>query len=244
MSDDHQLDPGPPAALSSVSPDLAARLSELARDLQQQHDVDDTLQGIVEAAVATVPGAGYAGLSVVSRRAAMRTPYSSAPLVLEVDRAQIDLEQGPCLDALYDKRTVSVPDMANEQRWPRFAARAVELGIASMLSFQLWVSDSSLGALNLYAHEAEAFTEDSEHVGLLFAAHAAVAMADAEQAAQLTHARDSRDLIGQAKGILMERHRLTADQAFAILARASQHTNTKLTEIAEHLTRTGELPVT
>ncbi|WP_218003485.1 GAF and ANTAR domain-containing protein [Nocardia transvalensis] len=217
-------------------------MSDLARDLQAKDDVDETLQGIVDAAVHTVPGAGYAGLSVVRGRDTMSTPIASADLVHEVDRAQIDFAQGPCMDALYDKHTVSLPDMGAEQRWPLFAARAVELGIGSMLSFQLYVTGNDLGALNLYAHEIGAFTPESERVGLLFAAHAAVAMADAQHAAHLALALDTRDLIGQAKGILMERYKLSPDQAFALLVRASQHTNTKLAQIADNLARTGHLP--
>ncbi|MGY2061594.1 GAF domain-containing protein, partial [Nocardia gipuzkoensis] len=160
-------------------PDLAARLGDLARHLQEQVNVEDTLQSIVEAAVHTVPGAGYAGLSVVQGRRTMSTRFASADLVHQVDRAQIELGQGPCMDALYEKHTVSMPDTAVERRWPEFAARAARLGIGSMLSFQLWVADNDLGALNLYSRAVEAFTADSERVGLLFATHAAVAMADA-----------------------------------------------------------------
>jgi AmiR/NasT family two-component response regulator len=110
-----------------------------------------------------------------------------------------------------------------------------------MLSFQLYVEQDNLGALNLYAHGTDAFTDESEQVGLLFATHAAVAMADAKQHQQLTRAIAVRDLIGQAKGILMERHKLTGDQAFTLLVRASQNTNTKLNEVARYLVETGEL---
>ncbi len=231
---------GPPEF--TTTSDLAAQLGDLARHLQEQVNVEDTLQSIVESAMHTVPGAAYAGLSVVQARRTMSTPFASAELVREVDRAQIEFGQGPCMDVLYEKRTVSMPNTAREQRWPRFAARAAQLGIGSMLSFQLWVADNDLGALNLYSQAVNAFTPDSERVGVLFATHAAVAMADAQQLAQLSQAIDTRDLIGQAKGILMERHRLTSDQAFTLLIRASQHTNIKLVDIAEYLTKTGEFP--
>jgi len=111
-----------------------------------------------------------------------------------------------------------------------------------MLAVQLYVHGDELGALNLVSTEAEAFGEESERIALLFAAHAAVAMAGARKEEDLTAAVSTRDLIGQAKGILMERHRLTADQAFALLVRASQRTNTKLTDIARNLADTGSLP--
>lgn len=227
---------------SGASEGLAAQLGDLARYLQAQDDAEATLQGIVETAVHTVPGAAYAGVAVVARRKLMHTPAASADLVRKVDRAQIELEQGPCLAALYDERTVALPDTSSEPRWPRFAARAAELGIGSMLSFRLYVTGDDLGALNLYSPDAQAFDADSQRVGLLFAAHAAVALASAQQVTQLKQAVDTRDLIGQAKGILMERHKLTADQAFVLLVRASQHTNTKLVDIAEYLSRSGELP--
>ncbi|MGW4371321.1 GAF and ANTAR domain-containing protein [Nocardia takedensis] len=237
----------PDPARAALSSDLAGRLGDLARFLQDLDDVGETLQGIVETAVHTIPGAAHAGVSVFAGRTGtrtMRTPAASDELVNQVDHAQIEFEQGPCLDALYDKRTVSLPDTSAEPRWPRFAARAAELGVASMLSFQLYVLGENLGALNLYAPRPHAFDAESERVGALFAAHAAVAMAAALEVSQLEHAVDTRDLIGQAKGILMERHKLTAEQAFALLIRTSQHTNTKIVDVADYLTHRGELPPT
>ncbi|GIJ74566.1 ANTAR domain-containing protein [Virgisporangium ochraceum] len=220
---------------------LAARLSDLARQLQGEQNVQDTLDAIVAGAVDTVPGAELAGLMVVERRRNIDTRAVTDDLARHVDQVQYDTGQGPCLDAIHRQRTVRIIDLAAETRWPEFALRAVELGIRSMLSFQLYVRHGNLGALNLYAREADAFDDESEHTGLLFAAHAAVAMSDARQVDQLNRAVVVRDLIGQAKGILMERHRLTADQAFVLLVRASQATNTKLLDVARHLTETGEL---
>ena len=132
--------------------------------------------------------------------------------------------------------------MRTEQRLPRFAAEAVRLGVLSSLSFQLFVEGDDLGALNLYARAPHAFGEESEDVGLVLAAHAAVALAGARREDHLRRAVDNRDLIGQAEGILMERHELTADQAFQVLARVSQQTNRKLVDVAEELTRTGTVP--
>jgi GAF domain-containing protein len=97
--------------------------------------------------------------------------------------------------------------MCAEQWWPQFTTRAAEHGIGSMLSFQLYVSGDNLGALNLYNSSPEAFSDESEHVGLLLASHAAVAVAGAQHEEHLLHAIAARDLIGQAKGILMERYK-------------------------------------
>jgi transcriptional regulator with GAF, ATPase, and Fis domain len=220
--------------------DLARTLSDLARSLQNEDSVQHTLDAVVAAAVGTVPGAEHAGIMVVEGRT-VETHAITDNLVRNVDRAQVDTGQGPCLDAVWEHVTVRLPDTAREDRRPIFSHRAKDLGIRSMLSFQLWVLRDNLGALNLFSSQVDAFGDESENVGLLFASHAAVAMAGARKQQQLVAALSTRDLIGQAKGILMERHRLTADQAFNVLVHASQRTNLKLAEIARTLTETGTL---
>jgi hypothetical protein len=129
--------------------------------------------------------------------------------------------------------------MRSEPRWPRFAHRAAEAGAGSMLSFRLWVEGDDLGALNLYGRQPNAFDEESEQVGLLFVSHAAIAWASAQKQDQLAESVDARDLIGQAKGIVMERYKLDSLKAFALLVRTSQHTNLKLRDIAAELALTG-----
>jgi len=169
-----------------------------------------------------------------------RAPTGKLPL--EIDRLQQDLSEGPCLDAVFEHPTVHLDDIHEEARWPRFSRLAAENGLGSLLSFQLFVIGDNLGALNLYATQPHAFDEASESVGLVFASHAAIALAGAQQEERLRTAIAGRDLIGQAKGILMERFRLTADQAFQALARVSMATNRKVREVAEDFVRTGELP--
>lgn len=222
--------------------DLAAHLTQIARMLQQQGGEQATMDAIVHAAVGTIPGAEHAGIMTVLRRSEVRTVATTGDLPCEVDQAQLDSGQGPCLTALYEEKIVSVPEVEQDGRWPLFAERAVKLEVASMLSFQLFVQDDDLGALNLYASRVGAFTDESQHVGSLFAGHAAIALSSAQERRHLGEAVQTRDLIGQAKGILMERHGLNADQAFAALTRVSQLTNTKLRAIAEQLTLTGKLP--
>ncbi|MEU6411792.1 GAF and ANTAR domain-containing protein [Microbispora sp. NPDC046933] len=216
-------------------------MSDLARTLQDEDTAQETLDAIVGAAVDTVPGAQYAGLTAVIRRREVETPAGTGDLVRQVDKAQYETGEGPCLDAAYEHRTVRLSDMTQEDRWPEFTRRALDLGVKSMLSFQLYVQKDDLGALNLYSREKNAFDDESEHIGLLFATHAAVAMSGARQQEQLKRAIAVRDLIGQAKGVLMERHKVTADQAFSLLVRTSQQTNTKLVEVARYLVDTGEL---
>jgi hypothetical protein len=110
-----------------------------------------------------------------------------------------------------------------------------------MISIQLYVEGDDLGALNLFSRTAGALDEESEHIGLMFAAHAAIAYATAQERDGLSRTVETRQLIGRAEGILMERHRVTAEQAFAMLVRVSQHRNTKLRDIADHLVRSGRL---
>ncbi|MFB9233964.1 GAF and ANTAR domain-containing protein [Plantactinospora siamensis] len=221
--------------------EMAVRLGDLARTLEDAADLQTTLDGIVRAAVEMVPGADHAGIMQVRRRRELTTSAATGELVVAVDRVQYRTGQGPCLEALYQHRTVRLPDGRLERRWPAFVAGLDEHGIGSMLSCQLYVHRDDLGALNLYAEQPKSFTDESEQIALLFAAHASVALATATRMAQLGQALDSRDIIGQAKGILMERHRVTSDRAFAMLVRVSQDLNVKLADVAHHLVKTGEL---
>lgn len=220
--------------------ELSAQLSDLARSIHDEES-DVILATVVRAAVELIPGAEHASLSVVRGKRSIVSHSPTGSLPEKLDRAQTDLGEGPCLEAIYEESTVRVPDMTVEDRWPQFAAQAVDSGIGSMLAFQLYVEDDNLGALNLYSGEVGAFTGQSEFVGHSLASHAAIALADAQKLNQLHQAVASRDVIGQAKGILMERHKITGHQAFLVLAKASSNTNTKLQEIADTLVNTGEL---
>jgi ANTAR domain-containing protein/GAF domain-containing protein len=222
--------------------ELAQTLSALARTLEAEDDTERMLGDLVTAAVAQIPGVDEGSISVVRARRDVVSQSPSSDLPERVDALQAEVGEGPCLDAVFEDRVVHVPDMRTETRWPHFAARAAEAGAASMLSFQLWVEGDNLGALNLYGREAHAFTEESEQIGLLFVSHAAVAMAGAQKQDKLLASLDARDLIGQAKGILMERYKIDSLKAFALLVRASQHSNRKLRDIAAELALTGELP--
>jgi GAF domain-containing protein len=222
--------------------ELAETLSQLARSLQGERSMDETLQAITSEAVRTVPGARYAGISEVQGRRRIGTRAATADVVVRADEAQYETGQGPCLEAIREQETVRMGDIVTETRWPDFVARALDLGIRGMLSFQLYAAEGSLGALNLYADEPDVFTDESEYIGLLFASHAAMAMIGAKQLRNKDRALETRDIVGQAKGILMERYRITADQAFVLMIGASQRTNVRLTDVAWQLTQSGEMP--
>jgi len=221
--------------------ELAEKLSQLARAMHEEKDLKDTLDALVLAAADTVPGADEASISAVSRRRAVQTTAATGALSRAVDQAQYETGQGPCLDSLYDQQTLRLSDTCREPRWPAFCARASQLGVRSMLAIQLYVENDNLGALNLHSRQVDAFSDESEQVALMFAAHAAIAVAGAQAQEQMQTAVDSRDLIGQAKGILIERYKISSHEAFRLLVVASQTTNVKLYDVADFLVRTGAL---
>jgi GAF domain-containing protein len=221
--------------------ELAEQLGLLVRSLEAEDDTGAVLDEVVAAAVDIIPGVEAASISLVVARRRVTSEHRTSDLPERVDAIQTETGEGPCLDAAYEHDTVRVPDLRHEQRWPEFARRAAEAGAGSMLSFQLYVQGDTLGALNLYSTRVDGFDDESEQIGLLFAGHAAVAFAGARKIEHLDRAIASRDLIGQAKGMLMERYRIDADAAFRVLARVSQSTNHSLREVAGELVVTGRL---
>ena len=230
-------DTGTTAALD----ELARRLAEAARGLQEQLDPQQVLDRVVSLAVAMVPGADEATITMVRARRHVYSAAATGELAAWFDVLQDETGQGPCLDAMWNQQTVRVDDLPADPRWPVLGPRAGERGVGSMLCLQLFVHEDTLGALDLLAHQKSAFTDESEHIGLLLASHAAIAVADAQKLEHAAIALANRDIIGQAKGILMERFKITADQAFDVLAKVSQDTNRKVYAVAEDLTRTGTL---
>lgn len=222
-----------------VDDEIAVKLAGLARDLERQDSPDAVLAGIVAAAVALVPGTDEGSISVITARTRVMSQAPTSDLPRLVDAVQEEVRQGPCLDAAYEHETVRIDDMTHEQRWPLFAARAAELGAGSMLALQLYVEGDDLGAINLFARTPESFTDESEEIGLLVAAHAAIAYVGARNGAHLAAALANRDLIGQAKGMVMERYHLKSDRAFLLLTRVSQNSNRKLLHVATELVETG-----
>jgi GAF domain-containing protein len=211
---------------------LAALLGDLAQQMQAEDGSDATLRAIVKAGVGLLPGINWAGISLI-RGKVVTSQAPSDDVARTLDQLQGDLGDGPGVSALRDHHTVVIPDLADESRWPRFVAAATDMGVRCMLSFRLFVDSGSLGALNLYGPQRVDFTDEEVTTGEILAQHAAVAIAGAAAEEQLQIALASRDVIGQAKGILMQRDNLTGLQAFATLTRASQETNVKLVDVAK-----------
>lgn len=226
---------------------LALAFAEIARYFMQAENFEQILNRIVEGATATVSGCDMASVTVRAG-GAYRTEASTHPSATSADEAQYEAQEGPCLDAI-DARVVYTPSFP-DPRWPRLAGRPAESGVRAAVSYQLCAPDPSeplMGSLNAYASTPRAFDAEAREIGLILAAHGSVAIKAVRERAglerlggQLHEALLSRDVIGQAKGILMERLRLTPEDAFDALRRSSQQLNLKLREIAQRLAETGE----
>jgi GAF domain-containing protein len=222
-------------------PDPIDVFAQLARSLAVPDSLDGVLQCIVEMARPTVPGAEFAGISLVTAHKELQTVAATDDICTQVDRMQYETGEGPCLDATWEQDTVKVDDLKETDRWPTFSYRAASLGIRSVLAFRLFVREDGLGALNLYARAQRSFSDESVHLGEVFATHAAVAWDHAKETNGLQNAIGTRELIGQAQGILMAQHKITAEAAFSLLRTASQQRNVKLRDIAREVADTGAL---
>ncbi|MET9844755.1 GAF and ANTAR domain-containing protein [Streptomyces ossamyceticus] len=218
--------------------EYAEQMALLARNLLAQESVQATLDEIAASAVKLIDGCDAAGILAVRKGRAV-TLAACGDMVQECDRLQGELGEGPCFDLARRKdgeRVYRIADLTRpEPAWERFANRARELGVGSMTGVLLYTSDEDFGALNLYSRRPGAFGQEIETAGWLLASHAAVALADARTIDQLEHALETRHAIGEAMGMLMERHRLSQDEAFNVLRRISQHHNIKLRDVAQRV---------
>ncbi|MFD3839600.1 GAF and ANTAR domain-containing protein [Streptomyces sp. NPDC058642] len=213
-------------------------MAVLARDLLAQDSVQATLDEISAAAVRLVDGCDAAGILAVRKGRAV-TLASCGDMVQAYDRLQGELGEGPCFDLARRKdgeRVYRIGDMSQPQpAWQRFAEEARGLGVGSMTGVLLYTDNEDFGALNLYSRRSGAFGKDIETAGWLLASHAAVALASARTIDQLEHAVETRHAVGEAMGILRERHQLSEEDAFNVLRNISQHHNIKLRDVAQRV---------
>lgn len=221
---------------------LAQRLVVAARSLQQQESVEQTFRVVVDTAPELVDAAEHAGVTALRRDRTVQSRAYTGELALLLDEVQREEGEGPCLAAAERNVVVRIDDMTAETRWPKFAARAAELGVRSLISCGLGLVDGWRVALNFQARRPGAFGGVSGQVAALYAEHAALALGKAATVDSLRGAMNRRQAIGEATGILMERHRTGSGEAFGRLVRASQRLNTKLGVVAEYVTLTGKDP--
>ena len=229
---------------SGTTPASAEDMAVVARTLQQQPDPAETLSAVCEMAATTLGGDDAAITSV--RNGHFVTISSTSGRPERVDALQYATGQGPCLDALREREVFRTGDLAAEERWPRFGARAaLEEGVLSMISNVLYVKECDLGALNVYSTRRDAFSQEDEGLLRIFGTHAAVALQaakDHDLAGNLQVALHHSRRIGAAVGILMYSRRVTETEAFAALRTASQNLNRKVADIADEVVATGALP--
>jgi ANTAR domain/GAF domain len=227
--------------------ELAEGVAETAQALFTAGSVVDTLDSVVTSAVSTIDGCDWAGIFLFDGDVVV-TPAYTDPLVTEADSLQHLSGEGPCLDAITHRLAFYAEDLSIDSRWPGFAPAAMAIGIRGALALPL-SSDAHPGAVNLYARFPSAFGVVDRAKAVILSSLASLALSAAyshedeeRRAAGFAAALRTREIIGEALGILMERERISANQAFDILRRASQHLNIKLRDIAQDLVDTGEDP--
>ncbi|MGY5891544.1 GAF and ANTAR domain-containing protein [Blastococcus deserti] len=220
--------------------DLSAVLGRLSGVLYAEETLHSVLRLVTALAAEVLPRSFGAGVTLLRGR--VRSTAATHPLVEEADALQYELDEGPCLSAARDQRTYRIESMWNEERWPLWTGRVAQLGLGSSVSSPLVVRGDGLGAVKVYARPEAAFTDHDERILELFAEKASVTLTNAishEDARRLSEelreALRSRDVIGQAKGILRERHRVDEETAFGMLAEEAQRTNVKLRTVAQRL---------
>jgi len=224
MSVDGGADPG----------EAPARIAEIARRLyEHRHQNGGVIAELAEHAVTELPGADYANVTVTSNEFDVDTRSATNPWAVRIDDIQRRHREGPCLSTVWHHRIVHVDDLQQETRWPRFRAEALtSTPVRSIMGFQLFATGKSMGALSLFAERPNAFGNRTRQLGTLFAAHSALVWDATRREKQFEQALASRDTIGQAKGMIMERYSKDADEAFEMLRQLSHDTNVPLVEVA------------
>jgi hypothetical protein len=221
-------DAPPPAELSSL-------LHDIARHLQITEDLEESLQRLVQVAIEMISGCDLASVTLVDDERLV-TAAATEPVARRLDDLQLQEGEGPCLDAAGPDQWIHTTTLNDDDRWPAFSQRVTEeFGLGSLLACQLARVDrpeQRTGAVNLYSRRPDAFTEADGMIGLLIGAHAGVLVDAAQKQADLRQAVRSRDVIGQAKGILMAHRGISEQEAFDQLVEVSQRFNIKLRELA------------
>lgn len=218
--------------------DVHRRIADIVQQLhgRPENDSGTVIAELAEHAAVEVPGALYAGVTVTRNGKHIDTPAASHKWPILLDEIQQRHAEGPCLTAAWEERTVHVADLENDERFPLYRRDVLEQSpIRSIMAFQLFIADTTMGALNVYAEEPNVFGPESREIGMVFAAHSSIAWNSARRDEQFREALASRDMIGQAKGMIMERYGVDAIRAFELLRKLSQDSNTPLIEIAKEL---------
>lgn len=225
--------------------DVYKQIAALARQMNERLPETSVraFDELLTNAVKHIPGAQYAGITIVARREEIATPAATHEHARTIDSIQEKLRQGPCFAAATEHDSYFISDLQTETRWPDFRAEALaQTKIRSIASFELFTTRDTVGALNLYSDNANAFDQDARDLGYIFAAHAAIVWAAVRRGEQFRSALASRDIIGQAKGMIMERFSVNAIEAFDMLRTLSQNENIRLAEVARQIVEADHPP--
>jgi GAF domain-containing protein len=219
--------------------DLADSLTRIAGLLLSEEKLDAILELCVSLTSRTLPGADGVSVTLI-RDGRFTTAVYSNELTRRVDDWQYATNEGPCLSATTEGQRYLTDNLAEECRWPHFAEMAHAEGIHSVLAIPFLPNGEPIGTLNIYSASPAGFSEDDVEIASLFASQAAIVIANSvayttarSANEQLRNALETREVIGQAKGILMEREGCSADEAFGLLRGVSQRTNRKLRDVAQ-----------
>ncbi|MGE2722295.1 GAF and ANTAR domain-containing protein [Mycolicibacterium celeriflavum] len=221
--------------------ELAERMAELARASASPRTVEDVIKDVTETARELMPGADTVGVLMIGKGGQFESLAGTSELPHILDEVQMQFGEGPCVEAALNELVLRTDDFRTEDRWPLYAAAAVEHGVLSGLSIKLYTADRTAGALNMFSFKPRAFDPDDEIIGTVLAAHAAAAILASREGEQLKSAISTRDRIGQAKGIIMERYGVDEVRAFDMLKQLSQDSNVRLADVAQRVidTRNG-----
>jgi GAF domain-containing protein len=226
-----------------LSDDAANSVAALNAYFVGGSTMGETLHRVAELAGAAVPATNFVGITMMVRGKPATTVFTD-PDAPEIDQAQYDTGHGPCLDAFRTGKVCAIPSTRRDITWPEFSRACLDHGIHSTLSLPLNAADLTLGATNLYSNEADAFPTAGIDAATAFASQAAIVLANAQAytdartlGEDLTKSMAAREIIEQAKGIIMGSLRCTPDEAFEQLVRQSQATNIKLRDVAEQLVK-------
>jgi GAF domain-containing protein len=214
---------------------IAHALTEAAKLINSPRSLDETLDAIVRAAQETVPGFEHVGISIAHSNGELETRAGTGQLVWELDELQYKFGEGPCYEAIATAPVMMMESVRTEERWPQYLPHAREKGLRSQMGLRLYNDSETLGGLNFYSTRSEGIDPEAVQLGELFAAHAAIALGRARYEHQLNESVASRQVIGTAVGIVMERYKIPEDRAFQFLVRASTTSNIKLRTIAQEV---------
>ena len=225
-----------------TSHDLGEALTRAAARIGTRSSLEETLQAVVSVALDTMPEIDHVGVTLRHKLGHLETSAATDDVARRLDSLQYDLGEGPCVTALTDgeRPFVVVEHARHSGEWNRFIPQAVAEGLRSQLGIRLRSGDTTIGVLNLYSTSSDTISLDTRHLAELFATHVAIAYSQVDKRDNLEQALASRETVGRAVGIVMERYQLTSDRAFEYLVRVSATSETKLRDVARQVVETTE----